>query len=287
MLMKKCISLFIAAVLLLLCSCSGKETEQKFKTADMLNITNTDKTFIGCRERYFAVIAAMKAKVDILEREHNNSIKLENENNFFLEKDYILTAFEPFSLEHFDITADFTADMTDEAAKSAYKLKSSGADIIYDSDGETRFSLRFVSEEASEEYLAEYDADADSFRYSFITEDSQGSHTEEYLEFSKTADGAYVIQSADSRCYIKFDGDDKIVSFVCGELRSEKFTAEESVFPVPDETVNIYWVLSKGKSSFSNIHSYEDGILTHEDCSSGPWKSIKIDAKNYESAFYS
>lgn len=285
--MKKYISLFIAALFLLLCSCSGKEEEQGFKTADMLNITNTEKTFVGCRDRYFAVIAAMKAKVDILEREHNNSIKLENKNNYFLEKDYILTAFEPFRLESFDITADFTSEMTKETAKSVYQLKSDGADIIYESDGKSVFSLRFVSEESSEEYRAEYDSEVDSFRYSFSTEDGQGSRTEEFLEFAQASDGAYVMQSNNSRCYIKFDSDGKIVSFVCGELRSDSFTDDESIFPSPDETVNFYWTLSKGKSSFSNIHTFEDGILTHEDCSSGPWKSIKIDAKNYESAFYS
>jgi len=76
------------------------------------------------------------------------------------------------------------------------------------------------------------------------------------------------------------------VSFCCGELRNGEFTLENSIYPSSEENLGENWVLSEGKSQYSNIHTFKDGILTHEDCSSGPWKSIKINEKDYESAFY-
>lgn len=252
----------------------------------MLNITNTEKTFAGSLERFSSVISAMKAKVSVPESGHNKAIRVQNPDEYFLENDYIHTAFEPFVVSSFEITEGFRSDMTDEEAKNFYKLMSNGADIVFESDGETSFSLKFVSEELTEAYSAEYNKKADSFRYVFKTEDGEGEHIKEFLEFLKAENGAYIIQSNTTRCYIEFDSDGKIVYFACGELRNGAFSIEESIFPIPEESIGRQWVLSKGKSQFSNIHIFEDGILTHEDCSSGPWKSIKIDTASYESAFY-
>lgn len=284
--MKKCLSLF-AALLLLLCSCSNDGGSERLITADMLNITNTEETFSGCLDRFDSVIAAMKAKVSILEAEHNKSIKVQNPDEYFLESDYILTAFEPFLISSLGIADGFTADMSEETAKDFYKLQSRGMDVVYASDGKTSFSLKFVSEELIEEYTAEYDPKADSFRFVFKTENGDGEQIEEFLEFAKTAGGAYIMQSKTSRCFIEFDSEDKIVAFCAGELRSGKFSLDESIFPSTEENLGKSWVLSRGKSQFLNIHTFENGVLTHEECSSGPWKSVQIDADGYASAFYS
>ncbi len=283
--MKRCLSL-LAALLLILCSCS-KEEPEKIKTADMLNITNTEESFNGCRERLSSVLTAMKSKVSVLEAEHNRSIKIENPAEFFLDKNYIHTAFEPFLLNSGDIADGFTTEMTAETAKSFYSLYVNNEDIIYESDGKTNYLLKFVSEDSVREFSAEYNKKADSFRYIVKTENDGGELIEEFLEFVKLSDSTYVMQSQKERCYIEFNEEDEIVSFYCGELRDDTFLLDESIFPAPDVKIDKHWVLSRGKSQFSNIHVFEDGILTHEDCSSGPWKSIKIVAKNYESAFYS
>lgn len=283
--MKKCFSLFLA-LLLLLCSCSNNGGSERLITADMLNITNTDETFAGCLDRFDSVIAAMKAKVSILEAEHNKVIKVRNPEEYFLESDYILTAFEPFLMSALSIAEGFTSDMDAEAAKDFYKLQSGGSDVVYSSDGETSFSVKFVSEELIEEYSAEYDKKADSFRFIITTEDADGEHIRDFLEFAKTPSGAYIMQSTTSRCYIEFDGEDKIAAFCTGTLRNDTFTLDESIFPTTEENLGKSWVLSRGKSQFLNIHTFENGILTHEDCSSGPWKSIQIDADSYASAFY-
>lgn len=283
--MKRILSLF-AVILLIFCSCSNDSAERLI-TADMLNITNSDETFAGCLDRFDSVVSAMKAKVSILEAEHNKSIKVQNPDEYFLENDYILTAFEPFLTSSIGITDGFTADMTEGNAKEYYKLQSRGMDVVYASDGKTSFSLKFVSEELIEEYTAEYNQKADSFRFVFKTENGSGEQIEEFLEFAKTPSGAYIMQSKTSRCFIEFDADDKIVAFCAGELRNEEFSLDESIFPSTEQLLGKNWVLSRGKSQFLNIHTFENGILTHEECSSGPWKSIQIDADSYASAFYS
>ncbi len=255
----------------------------------MLNISNTEETFIGCRERFLDVIGAAKAKVRILEEGHNKTIEVGNPSEYFLENDYILTAFEPFPLGTFDlpIVGGFTADMDAESAQKYYDNPTRNCDISFDSDGESNFVLRFITEEMTEEYSAEYNKKSDSFRYVFSTENNGTEEIVEFIEFIKIGENSYAMQSKTTRFYIEFDEDGRIIVFCCGELRNGEFTLEESIFSASDTVPDKSWVLSKGKSQFLNIHTFENGILTHEDCSSGPWKSIKINEKDYESAFYS
>lgn len=283
--MKRILTL-TAALIFLLCSCSKTEP-QKIITSDMLNITNTEKSFFGCRDRYNAVISAMKSKVTVLEAEHNRLIKNSGNSEYFLEKDYILTAFEPFVMQLFYITESFTPELDSEEAKTVFENEAAGADIIYETDGKSSFVLKFVAEEMVKEFSVEYSKESDSFRYICQTEDNESDETiVEFLEFTTAKDGTYVIQSSNTRCSISFDEDGHIISFCCGQLSDEIFTQDESVFENRPETSSKHWVLSRGKLKFSNIHTFEDEILTHEDCSSGPWKSIEIEAKNFESAFY-
>ncbi len=281
------LSLFLV-LLFLLCSCSGNGGEEKIVTPDMLNITNTEETFIGCRERFLDVMSAMKSKVSILEEGHNKTIQIEKPAEYFLESNYILTAFSPFPLGTFDlsIVGGFTADMDEESAQKYYKRPTDHADISFISDGKSNFLLKYISEEETEEYSAEFDKKTDSFRYVFLNEKEGTEEIVEFLEFVKIDKYSYAVQSRTTRCFIEFNEENKIVRFCCGELRKGEFTAEESIFPAPSEALDKNWVLSEGKSQYSNIHTFEDGILTHEDCSSGPWKSIKINEKDYESAFF-
>lgn len=280
--------LMITALLLILCSCSANDDTGKIVTPDMLSITNTEKTFIGCRLRFLDVIDAMTAKVSILEAGHNKTIEVNNPSEYFLETDYILTAFNPFPLGTFDlpIVGGFTKDMDGESAQKYYDSPTRNCDISYKSDGESSFLLRFITEEETEEYSAEFNKKSDSFRYVFSTETGETEEVAEFIEFVKIGEKTYAMQSRTTRCYIEFDNENKIISFCCGELRYGEFTLEDSIFSDASAVTGKNWVLLKGKSQFSNIHTFEDGVLTHEDCSSGPWKSIKINEKDYESAFY-
>ncbi|MBQ3046273.1 MAG: hypothetical protein IJD49_10015 [Clostridia bacterium] len=282
--MKKYLSLTIAFLLVFLCSCKGNEPPVH-KTADMLSITNEEKSFLGCKSRLDAVISAMSSKISTLENAHNAVIKAENSENFFLDENYILTSFEPFVNSSLSITEGFTEDMTNEKAQDFYKLHSEGLDIIYNGADENH-ELMFVSESLVKTYTAEYDKKSDSLRYTFSVEENGTEAVEEFLEFIRVGNSTYIIQSQSERCYIEFDEKGGIICFCCAKLGSGEFSIDESVYPETQADTDSFWVLSEGKPSYSGIHTFENGILTHEDCSSGPWKTIKINADDYASAFY-
>ena len=284
--MKRIIALAVAIVLIF-CSCSSDSDSPAMKTADMLDITNTDRDFQGCRSRFEAVISAMKSKVVILENAHNDIVKANAENEYFLEKDFVLTGFEPFIQSGFEITRLFDSELDEETAKTAFLQIANGAEIVYTSDGKSDFSLQFVSEPEVKEYRVEYNKKQDSFRYVYSVEDSNGERIEEFLEFLKDKDGNYLIQSKTGRCIIGFDKDDCIVSFCYGELNRGEFSFDESLFELKKAEVSDNWVLEKAKSNYISIHTYENRVLIHEDCSSGPWKSIRINEDDFASAFYS
>ena len=284
--MKRIIALAVAIVLIF-CSCSSDSGSPAMKTADMLDITNTDRDFQGCRSRFEAVISAMKSKVVILENAHNDIVKANAENEYFLEKDFVLTGFEPFIQSGFEITRLFDSELDEETAKTAFLQIANGAEIVYTSDGKSDFSLQFVSEPEVKEYRVEYNKKQDSFRYVYSVEDSNGERIEEFLEFLKDKDGNYLIQSKTGRCIIGFDKDDCIVSFCYGELNRGEFSFDESLFELKKAEVSDNWVLEKAKSNYISIHTYENRVLIHEDCSSGPWKSIRINEDDFASAFYS
>lgn len=281
--MKKFLSLLLVTLLLFLCSCK-KDEAPKYKTADMLNITNEEKTFLGCKSRFDAVISAMSAKISTLENSHNAIIKADDKQTYFLNENYILTAFEPFMLETISVTEGFTADMTDENAQEFYKLRSEGLDISFSSE-EENYNLTFTSETLVKTYCAEYDEKNDSFRYSYTVEDSSSVVVEEFLEFIQLDKNIYVMQSNSYRCYIEFNKEGEIVCFCCGHLDDGEFSADESIID-SDTEFDGYWVIEKGKPSYLSIHTFENNILTHEDRSSGIWKSIKINAEDHASAFY-
>ena len=282
--MKKLTAILLAIMMLFLCACSDNDAG-RLKTADMLNITNTDKTFLGCLSRFDSVVEAMTAKITILEGAHNAVVQSGNKTEYFLDENYILTSFEPFVLNTLSIVQGFTADMTNEAAQDYYKLQSEGMNITFTSDGES-YKLLFVSESTVKSYTAEYNEKDDSLRYTYTVESSGEETVEEFLEFSKTENDTYVIMSRTTRCFIKFNRDDTIEYFCCGELYDGEFTLDESVYPVPDKELDEFWVTERGKGSFANIHTFENNLLTHEDRSGGPWKTVRIDAENYASAFY-
>ncbi len=283
--MKKIISILLIFSLLLLCSCKSEEPESP-KSSDMLNITNTDKTFLGCKSRLDAVLSAMSSKINILENAHNNMIKMENSEEYFLDKSYILTSFEPFVINSAAIIEGFNENTDNKNAQEIYKTQGNGKDITFSSSGEN-YELLFVSENKVETYTAEYDEENDSFKYVYTVENSGEETVEEFIEFSKTESGAYLIQSRLNRCYIEFDENGNIIYFCCGTLNEGEFSPEESIYPsAEDEEIDEFWVINRGKKAFSSIHTFDNNILTHEDRSSGPWKTVRISADDYASAFY-
>lgn len=251
----------------------------------MLSITNDEKSFLGCKSRFEAVVFAMKSKITVLENAHNTVIMSGDKEEYFLDENYILTTFEPFMLNTLSITENFTPDMTNEKAQDVFKLQSEGMDIDFKSKNNVT-ELMFVSESLVKTYTAEYDKKSDSLRYSYTVESGETETIEEFLEFMQIEKNIYIIQSRYERCYIEFDKNGEIIYFCCGKLNGGEFSSDESIFINNGEEFDRFWVVSKGKTEYLNIHTFENEILTHEDQSSGPWKTIKINAVDYESAFY-
>ncbi len=281
--MKKLLILLLVFCTVFFSSCKKNEPEI-IKTADMLNITNEEADYQGCLERYESVVSAIVSKTSVLENAHNEKIKIETDSEYFFEDEYIPTSFEPFLLNSVSLTKHFTPSMNLSQAEETYKNISRGMTVEYTSDG-INHNLRFVSEELVEEYTAEYNEEYDSFRYIFSIEDSEETRTEEFLEFIKFENGAYAIQSLKSRCYVDFDENGEIEYFICATLKSDEYSLDESIFP-HSEVLTSDWVTEKGRNSFESIHTFENGILSHSECSSGPWKTVNITAADFSSAFY-
>lgn len=287
--MKKILSLVLAAVLVCLCSCGKSEqVSGTVKKAGTLNITNEEKTYLGCRSRFEAVLASITTTVNILEEQHNFAVKAENNSDYFLDSSYILTAFEPFSRDKISVTDLFDDEMTDERAQTEYKLESDGMDIEFTRVNDGEFYLRFVSEELVKSYSAEYDKKNDAFRFIYSTDSDFSGRTREFLEFVRTADGIYLIQSSTARCAADFDEKGNLVSLYCVELADGSFSADESVYPSTKlMSSQIFdWVNERGENAFVRMHILDDGVLVHKDKSTGETKTIEITAADYASAFY-
>lgn len=287
--MRRAVFSLLPALCLLLClllsSCGGKPpAPEGVKTPDMLNITNTDADFAGCLQRFEAVCSALEAKVTVLENAHNKKVEAAGDGSYFLEENYILTGFSPFALRLRAQVAGFSADLTDADAQALYRAAANGKKIEYSAKG-NEATLRFVAEAQSEVYTAAYDKANDAMRCTFVADDGVTETLEEFLEFLPLGDNAYAIQSRNARCEIRFDADGRIRSFTCTQTQAPLYGEEDSIYPTlkpwPAD-----WTLAKGRDAMVQIHTFDDDVLIHEDCSSGQWKEVRINAANYASAFY-
>ncbi len=287
--MKRITALLLAALLALcFCSCGKTQTTSAVQKAGTLNITNDEKTYLGCRSRFEAVIDSVSATVEIVEEQHNAAVKAENDANYFFAEDYILTAFEPFSKGLLAITDFFDSDMTDEKAQEAYRLESGGTDIEFTSKGEEEYKLRFISEELTRTYSVEYDKKNDSFRFIYVSDSDINGQTREFIEFTRTADGVYLIQGSKARFAAGFNEQGELAFLYCVELNGGSFSVDESVFPSTSLMTSQVesWVNARGDEAFVRRHTFSDGVLVHSDRSTGSLNTVKMEIADYASAFY-
>jgi hypothetical protein len=275
--------LLIFAMLAAFAGC-GKEEQAAVIYKDTLVITNTDKTFQGARSRYNSVLTSLKTKVNILEKCQNDRLIADNPDNYFLDKDYIYSAFEPFVFQKLDITDRFDDSLTADSAPSAFETDAGGKSVVYSGD-EKEKTLKFVDEQITEILTAEYDKRSDSFRCSYSVENAGDEKAVEFLEFVTVDENTYAIQSQNTRCWIAFDENGYITYFVCVQLKSDEITSDDSIFKAGSAAITEFKnkVSRAKKSDYDKIHEFEDGTLYYTDITKEDTISIYADA--YKSAF--
>lgn len=285
--MKKVFGIFLVVAILLLTGCSDYEPPKPV-TADMLTILNDKNSYIDCRERFESVMQAVENKTRILEKEYNQKIIRENPNDYFLNESYLLSTFDPFNLERLNYTDSFNDEYTQEIANEEFTIKAGSKTIIYTSE-KNAYKLKFVEEELTEIYLAQYDKKHDSFRYSYINDTPEGEETVEFLEFITISDTEYAIQSNKSRLYVKFDAEGNIIYFISSTLRNENYEPDDTIYDnhtTFSEGSAEKWATGLDEEKYANIRVFEDGYLTHKDFVSSPTVEVSIKAEDYASAFY-
>lgn len=291
--MKKILAILLAGMMIMLCACNKDNgdptaeitTAPAMRTSDMLDITARGLNYIDCLNRYYSVITAVKNKVQILENEHNKIIENANGDRYFLDENYILTYFDPFLMNSLFLTEGFK-DYTNPADVNAYyTIYSNGADIRYEIKNTATRALYFSSEDSVKEFKAEYNQSNDSFRYTAYTDSDGNRVLDESLEFVKLTRNIYLIQSKNARCYVEFDDTGKIVYFCCTVLKGGTYTEADTIYDGNVITDGRSWAMAYEKDTYLSIHTYENGVMTHEECSSGPWKSVSINESDYASAF--
>lgn len=286
--MKKSLILIVTLLLVLLSSC-GKDEEQKpIVTADMLNITNYEMNFPGAMSRYDSVMSALTTRITVLKDEHNKTVKQDNPSNYFLSKDYILSAFSPIEIKYYRIISQFSDELTSSDAENLFRADADGATVIYTS-AENEYLLKFIHEEYIETFNVSYDKESDSFRYLYLSDkegDGDGDESE-FLEFVTLSDNSFAVQTDRGRITADFDSDGKLREMYCSKLKTKTYTAEKNgIYGKALSGLGKSWTYSKKRKNYEYVYEYSDNILILKDYSAATPAEIKIDASKFESAFY-
>lgn len=270
----------------MLFSVSGCAEKQRVKPVykDTLVITNEEKNYLGAKSRFESVLTSMKTRVTILEKCKNDQLIDENPEGYFLDKDYIYSSFDPFILKTFYITENFDENLSAENAPSIFSSESEGFSVVYSGDDSVK-TLKFVNEQTTKTYVAEYDSGSDSFRYTYSEDSPEQNGMVEFLEFITVSEGTYAVQSRDTRCWISFDEDGNVTYFVCVQLKEPSYSLEDSIFGSGSAEITSFKnkVSQAKKSDYDKIREYKDGTLYYTDITKE--NSISIYADAYKSAF--
>ena len=283
--MKK-IAAIICVVFLLLCTASCGQPEQKIIYKDTLIIENNESTFEGARERFRSVLDSLMTRVNLLEESHNEAIKQENPDSYFLDSNYILRAFDPFSISSLQITDKIDDTVNEQNAPEIFENEAEGKSVIF-SRKDDGYTLKFMSETLTEIYDASYDTKTDSLRFVYSQETPTEDIDVEFLEFIKDEDNSYAIQLNRARCYINFDEDGNIESFKCAELNTGNYTLDESIYKASAADLLSFKsdVADGKKSDYDNIREYNEGVLTHIETVEGNINEVQIYSEIYASVF--
>ncbi len=282
--MKRLSCLLLASLLLLLTACSSEEVKPVYK--DTLVITNDEKSFTGAEERCFAVIESMKTRVNLLEESHNEALKVENPDSYFLDENYIHRSFDPFIIPSLEITDKITESVNEENAASVFENEAGNSSVIFKREGEG-YTLSFMNEGVTKSYTAEYDPKTDSFRFVYREEGQAAQELTEFIEFVTVSAGVYAIQSNLSRCWIVFDENGNIESFTCSTLKDKSYSLDDSIYGASSTALTLFKskIDNGKKTSYESVREYNEGVLTHIDTVEEKINEVQIYAERYASAF--
>ena len=284
--MKRYLSLLLCLVFLFCFSSCRDDEPQRVITPDMLEITSEEENYAGALTRYRDVMSAVNCKVTVLEREHNNTIMHGNPDSYFLDEDYILIPFAPFNLQRLDMTEKLNDGLTEESASTVFSEFSNSASVIYNGEKDS-YEIKFVTENLSEIFNADYDRKTDSFRYIYKKDTVSDTETVEFLEFADLSDNSYAVQSNKSRMFVTFDDKGNIERMYCSVLKDKHYTEKDSIYGATSVGISQRnWVINGKHDKYECIYEFEDGILTHKDSSGTAPVEVQIIASNYSSAFY-
>lgn len=282
--MKRLSCLLLASLLLLLTACSSEDVKPVYK--DTLVITNDEKSFTGAEERCFAVIESMKTRVNLLEESHNEALKVENPDSYFLDENYIHRSFDPFIIPSLEITDKITESVNEENAASVFENEAGNSSVIFKREGEG-YTLSFMNEGVTKSYTAEYDSKTDSFRFVYKEEGQAAQELTEFIEFVTVSAGVYAIQSNLSRCWIVFDENGNIESFTCSTLKDKSYSLDDSIYGASSTALTLFKskIDNGKKTSYESVREYNEGVLTHIDTVEEKINEVQIYAERYASAF--
>ncbi len=251
----------------------------------MLEFSNNEKSYLGIRARYQDIIGVIKTEVTTLKQCHNDDIKHNFPDDYFLNDDYFLASFDPFNTASLSYTDNFNDIINEDNASQYYELEAADRDTIF-SKADSSYILKFSSEESSDIYSVNYDVSTDSFNYNHTIDTPQGESTEEFVEFVNISTNTYAIQSLKERCYISFDESGHIIEFYYSKLKNNN-TYKLSLYESGYSSVSPEkWVCKSSNDNYISIIKFNDGVLTHIDFSSGEEKQITINESDYAVAFY-
>ncbi len=280
--MKKALVVLLVFSTALLAACSGKQ-ENIIITKNMLVYENDKSGFQSVRGEFEAVTSVIRTEVTLLEESYNEKLTYENPDTYFLDDEYILSTFAPFTVDGFELTESFTEAMDSSSAAAVFEDYANGADVSFENDGSV-MKLKFTGNESMEVYSVSCSSDCSSFIYEHDSVTSGGEECVDFLEFVKVSDNTYAIQSSVNRCYVSFDSQGHIEYFRISSLESGLNTPQESVYYALSSPGK-NWVTKNKNASYNCIIEFKDGILYLKDSSTGNLKETQIKEEDYYSVF--
>lgn len=250
----------------------------------MLQFTSDEDSYIGIRTRMNDIISVFTTEVSTLVKCHNDDIRYNSPDNYFLDEDYIDTSFTPFNMNCITVTDNFTELLNVDNVFSVYDIQAQGRNIIFDK-GADYYSLKFSAEDKVDNYAVKFNTKSNAMIYSYICDTQDSENCVEFIEIKEINKNEYALQSINERLYISFDEQGHIDYFYYSVLNNDSYSADLYDNGISGLSAK-NWVSKGPDNKFIVTVEFKDGKLKLNDFSSGTKKSVTIEESDYAVAFY-